>query len=104
MDDNIPCDLHYTELPPASECDALATEWETYRREIGRLLAEGHEGKCAIIRGNRIVGIYSTEAEASEIAYKTIYPQTFMLRPIRSREPYVRLPRRVPWPLLSQLR
>ena len=37
--------IHWSELPPAEPGSPCAAEWETFRRELGRLLAEGHEGK-----------------------------------------------------------
>ena len=35
-----PGGVHHTELPEAGTGQPLATEWNTYRREVGRLLAE----------------------------------------------------------------
>ena len=35
--------IHYTELPEDTPDSPLYQEWNTYRREVGRLLAEGHE-------------------------------------------------------------
>jgi hypothetical protein len=62
--------LHYTELPAPQPGSPLAREVEFYRREVGRLLAEGHEGKWVLIKGEEIIGIYDTEdaamAEARE--------------------------------------
>jgi len=37
--------IHYTELPEDASESPIAREWNFYRREAGRLLAEGHEGK-----------------------------------------------------------
>src|SRR5438105_12802389 len=34
-----------TQLPAAAPDSPLRTEWDFYRRIVGRLLAEGHEGK-----------------------------------------------------------
>ena len=41
--------IPHTELPAAKPCEELATEWNTYRREVGRLLAEGQDGKFVLI-------------------------------------------------------
>jgi hypothetical protein len=35
----------------------LETEAETYRREVGRLLAEEHAGRHALIKGDEVVSI-----------------------------------------------
>ena len=50
--------VHYTELVPSHPGSELASEWEVFRRELPRLLAEGHEGKHVLIKGERIVGLY----------------------------------------------
>src|SRR5262249_10324027 len=62
--------IHYTELPPTPPAELPDPEWELYRREVGRLLAEGHEGKWILIKGEEIIGIYDTREEATEQAYK----------------------------------
>ena len=42
----------------------LETEAETYRREVGRLLAEAHAGRHALIKGDEIVSIWDTQRDA----------------------------------------
>ncbi len=42
----------------------LETEAATYRREVARLLAEGHAGRYALIKGNEIISIWDTQREA----------------------------------------
>jgi hypothetical protein len=84
--------IPWTELPPADPNEALAVEWETYRREIGRLLAEGQEGKFALIKGEEIIGIYDTWDEARRVGLEKYLLQGHMVRPILSREPVIRGP------------
>jgi hypothetical protein len=84
--------IPWTELPPADPNESLAAEWETYRRELGRLLAEGQEGKYALIKGNEIIGIYETWDEARRIGLEKYLLQGHMVRPILSREPVIRGP------------
>jgi hypothetical protein len=79
--------------PPARPESALAAEWETYRREVGRLLAEGQEGKFALIKGDQIVGIYETWDAARQAGLQKYLSQPHMVRPILSREPVLRGPR-----------
>ena len=45
-----PPTIHYTELPAAQPDSQLYHEWNFYRREAGRLLAEGHEGHWVLIK------------------------------------------------------
>src|SRR5438105_2865886 len=40
-----PRDVEYTELPEAKPDSPLYHEWNAYRREVGRLLAEGNAGR-----------------------------------------------------------
>jgi hypothetical protein len=56
--------VHYTELAPAAPTSLHAREWETYRREVGRLLAEGHAGQYVLIHGDEIVGFWATRNDA----------------------------------------
>jgi len=79
--------IHYTELPPAKPGEELAEEWETYRREVGRLLAEGNEGRYVVIKGREIVGIGDTQKEALAAADQRSPLQPFLIQQIREREP-----------------
>src|SRR5262245_2142437 len=45
----------YTELPAPRADSQLFQEWNCYRREVGRLLAEGQEGRFVLIKGEQIV-------------------------------------------------
>lgn len=84
--------IPWTELPPANPSSPLAAEWETYRREVGRLLAEGQEGKYALIKGDEIIGIYETWDEARRVGLAKYLLQGHIVRPILSREPVIRGP------------
>lgn len=83
-----PPSIHYTELPPSRPGDALAEEWEFYRREVGRLLAEGNEGRYVLIKGEQIIGIWDTWKEVSAAICQqpsSLYP--LLIQQIREREP-----------------
>ena len=84
--------IHWSELPPAEPGSPLAAEWETYRREVGRLLAEGHEGKVALIKGDEVVGIYDTWIAAREAGLQRYLQEAHMVHPILTREPVIRGP------------
>ncbi len=83
--------IPWTELPPATPGSALEAEVETYRREVGRLLAEGQEGKYVLIKGAEIVGIYETWEEAQQVGLDRYLLEAHMVRPILSREPVLRV-------------
>src|SRR5262249_39411762 len=84
--------IHYTQLAELPLDSPIYREWETYRRELPRLLAEGHEGKFALIRGEVVVGTFADEKAAFARGYALYLLQGFMVQPIREREPLMRLP------------
>jgi hypothetical protein len=84
--------IPYTELPPAHPNSPTAAEWETYRRAVGRLVAEGHEGKVALIRSDDIVGLFDSEDEAQKEGLRRFGLQAHLVHVIRSREPLIRAP------------
>ena len=58
-----PATIPYAELPAPQADGPNALEWNFYRREVGRLLAEGQEGKFILIKGEDIIGIWDTQEE-----------------------------------------
>ncbi len=56
----------YTALAEAPPDSPIATEWYFYRRQVGRLLAEGNQGKWVLIEGEGVVGIWDTIEQANE--------------------------------------
>jgi len=51
---------------------ALDVEYETFKRELPRLLAEGHKGKYVLIKGEKIYGIFATQDEAIRQGYELL--------------------------------
>jgi len=86
-----PLAIHYTELPSARADSPLASEWNLYRREAGCLLAEGHENRWVLIKGEEIIGIWDTEEDARGAALQKYLMQPCLIHQVRSREPSVRL-------------
>jgi hypothetical protein len=93
--------IPWTEIPEDTSDGPLSTEWNFYRREVGRLLAEGHEGRWLLIKGEEIIGIWATREEA--FAEQTArYPRVpSLVRQILAAEPLLRLSTRIYWHLLS---
>ena len=83
--------IHYTELPENND-SPIATEWNLYRREAGRLLAEGHEGRWVLLKGEQIIGIWDTEVEARAVAVERYLMQPVLIHQILTREPVLRTP------------
>jgi hypothetical protein len=47
--------------PPDSP---IKVEWDLFRRERPHLLAQGHEGRWVLVKGELIIGIFDTREEA----------------------------------------
>jgi hypothetical protein len=96
---NSPKGVHYTELPEAKPGQPLAEEWNTYRREIGRWLADGTEGRHILIRGREIIGFFETFDAARETGLRRFPGETLFVHPVRTEEPYLRVRGlNFPWP------
>jgi hypothetical protein len=94
----------YTELPEAKPGEPLAEEWNVYRREVGRWLAEGLEGRHVLIKGQEVIGIYGSSEEAVAAGLQRYLLQPFLVHPIRTEEPFLRIRGiNYPWPV-SRLR
>jgi hypothetical protein len=89
-----PPTIHYTELPDAKPDSPLYQEWNYYRREVGRLLAEGHEGRFILIKGEAVVGIWDTREEAKDVALEKFLMQPCLIQQVCTREPLLRMPTR----------
>jgi hypothetical protein len=87
--------IHWTELPEDKSGGGNSTERNFYRREVGRLLAEGHEGRWVLIKGEEIVGIWDTRAEAEAVLYKRYLREPALVHQVQVREPQVRVSGRV---------
>lgn len=81
----------YTELPPAAPGSPLRTEWDFYRGIVGRLLAEGHEGRWLLIQQEEVVGIWDTEAEANAVRLDRSLTEPLLVKQVLAREPVLRI-------------
>lgn len=52
------------QVPDISDGEPLACEWRTFKREIYRLIGEGHAGRFALVKGDELVRVYDTLQEA----------------------------------------
>jgi hypothetical protein len=65
------------DLPPG---DVLEQEWNTFRRERPRLLAEGNEGRWSLIKGDEIIGVWDTMREACRQGYRRYLMGKFLVQ------------------------
>jgi hypothetical protein len=82
--------VHYTELPEARPDSPLYREWNTYRHEVGQLLAEGNAGRHVLIKDDRIIGVWDTHDEAATAGYQQFRGQPFLVHEIQERERVLR--------------
>jgi hypothetical protein len=89
-----PCErptIHWTEPREAPSDSPICTECNLYRREVGRLLAEGHEGKWVLIKAEVISGIFETLHGAYEVALQRYLMGPVLIQQVRTREPILRV-------------
>jgi hypothetical protein len=83
--------IHHTQLHDSPLDSPITTEWNFYRRIVGRLLSEGHEGKWLLIKNEDIVGIWDTEAAANTVRLERFSTQPVLMKQILAREPILRI-------------
>src|SRR5207253_2714923 len=70
-----------------SGLDLIRTEIRTYFRELPRLLEEGHEGRCALIKGDQVLSIWDTPGDAYQAGRERFgLGVAFLTQPIDSRD------------------
>jgi hypothetical protein len=79
--------LHYTHFADAPPDDPLFREWRAYRRELPRLLKEGHQGKCCLFKGDDLLGIFDSYEEARAVGIERFPLEPFLARPILEYDP-----------------
>jgi len=63
----------------------LKREINTYRRELPRLLAEGHEGSAVLIKGDQVLSIWDTHQDAYQAGREKFGLDIFLAQPIESK-------------------
>jgi hypothetical protein len=81
----------YTQLPTAKPGEELGSEWNTYCREVGRLLAEGQEDRFVLIKGETILGLYDSWHAARRAGLERFLLEPFLVHQIRTREPILQV-------------
>ena len=84
--------IHWTDLAEAPPGSRIATEWNFYLKQVGRLLAEGHEGRWVLIKGEEIIGIWDTQKEADQVRVQRFLKQDVLIHQVLTFEPVLRGP------------
>jgi hypothetical protein len=79
------------ELPKGRPDEPCFQEWNTYLREAGRLIDEGHEGKFVLIKEEVIVGIFGNRESALTEGARRFLLAPFLIQQIRRVEPILRI-------------
>jgi hypothetical protein len=85
-----PLTIHHTDLAEALPGSPIATEWNFYRREVARLLAEGNEGKWVLIKNEEVIGLWATQEEADRVRLQRFLMQPVLMKQVLTREPVLR--------------
>jgi hypothetical protein len=64
---------------------------------VGRLLAEGHEGKWVQIRGEQVLGMWDSESEAYAAYWTQDDGRPVLIKEVLAREPVIRVKWTLSW-------
>jgi hypothetical protein len=95
--------VHFMQLPEAKPDSPLYHEWNTYRREVARLLAEGSEGRHVLIKNEQIVGLWDSHDAAMTAGYQRFPGRPFLVHQVQERERVLRSVSMYRWPNLRFL-
>jgi hypothetical protein len=77
-------------LAPAKPGMALEREWNFYRTQRDRLIAEGHENRHVLIKGEEILGIFDTRDEAREAGFDRLGHTDMLIHQVVRKERFIR--------------
>jgi hypothetical protein len=60
-----------------------ATEFNVFKREVPRLIAEGHKGRFALIKGDVIFSVWDTERDATQAGKERFGSDTFTVQEVQ---------------------
>lgn len=67
--------------PPAGV--PFAEEWQTFKREVYRLLCAGNKGRFALIKGNQVVSVWDTQSDAIQAGRERFDQQPFFVQEVQ---------------------
>jgi hypothetical protein len=89
-----PRTMHFSQLTESDPNSPLGLEWNTYLKNLGRLLQEGHANKHILIKGDQIMGMWDTHVAALTEGYRLFPGQPIFVHQILENEPIYRQGRR----------
>jgi hypothetical protein len=88
--------IHYTEWKDLPPDHVFHHEWNTFRRELPRLLAEGLEGQWVLIKGDEVIGVFLTFTAATEEGSRRFLLAPYLVQEIVEYHRVLRVPYPVP--------
>jgi hypothetical protein len=82
--------IHYTQMPEPQADSPTYGQVMAFRRELPRLLAEGNEGKWALITKDQVIEVYPTFDEACNTGYERLL-RGFIVQLVREWQPVLRM-------------
>jgi hypothetical protein len=83
--------VRHTELPGLAPGEVFQEEWDTYRREVSRLLAEGYGGQFVLIKGRQVIGLHESWDIARRAGLALFLMEPFLVQRILAEEPILRI-------------
>jgi hypothetical protein len=83
--------VHYTQVGPMSPGSRGEKEWAHYLRELPALLAAGKAGQFALVKGDEVIGLFSTRPDAQDEGNRRWPGQLFAVFEVREWEPVYKL-------------
>jgi hypothetical protein len=71
---------------------ALERELATYRRERDRLLAEGEQGRFALVYGEEVISVWDTWRDAIQAGHERFGLQPFLVQEVLREEKPIVIP------------
>src|SRR5437899_47762 len=70
-------------VPDIPDGQPLAEEWQTFRRELSRLIANGHKGRFALVKGGRVDSVWDTQRDALQAGQERFPGETFLVQEVQ---------------------
>jgi hypothetical protein len=71
------------DIPDIPDGQPLAKEWKAFCSELPRLIAAGHKGRFAVVKGDRVESIWDTQRDALQAGRQQFGQEAFLLQEIQ---------------------
>jgi hypothetical protein len=71
------------DLPDIPDGEPFAEEWKAFKREAIRLVNEGNTGRFAVFKGERLLGVWDTLADAEMAGRQQFDDEPFLVQEVQ---------------------